>query len=185
MDWLRCRLCATAVTSPKSGCSRRIRGSRSIPCSFQHLDWTPAGIEYVGHLVCFPYYGPASDEERAQGLSGHGEARSVEWQQVRPPQIDTKTTTFYYGAEPPKTQFRIASRSHTGRHRAWYRVRHVAVRRRAAQERGARPAARRTDVQIHRRAAAVVDNVHDLSSGKLPAASTACRAWPFRTGRSW
>ena len=66
-----------------------------------------AGTGYIGHLVCFPYYGPASDEERAQGLSGHGEAGSVEWQQVRPPQIDTRTMTFYYGAELPKTQYRI------------------------------------------------------------------------------
>ena len=62
---------------------------------------------YMGHLVCFPYYGPASPEERAQGLSAHGEAGSVEWQQTRPPEIDAHAITFYYGAELPKTQYRI------------------------------------------------------------------------------
>ena len=65
------------------------------------------GDGYMGHLVCFPHYGPASAEERAQGLSGHGEAGSVEWQQTRPPQIDAKAITFFYGAELPKTQYKI------------------------------------------------------------------------------
>ena len=67
----------------------------------------PAGNGYMGHLVCFPHYGPASPEERAQGLSGHGEAGSVEWQQTRPPQTDANGITFYYGAELPKTQYKI------------------------------------------------------------------------------
>ena len=67
----------------------------------------PPGNGYMGHLVCFPHYGPASPEERAQGLSGHGEAGSVEWQQTRPPQTDTNGITFYYGAELPKTQYKI------------------------------------------------------------------------------
>jgi len=67
----------------------------------------PSGDGYMGHLVCFPYYGPASADERAQGLRGHGEAGSVEWQQTRPPQIDTQRATFFYGADLPKTQYRI------------------------------------------------------------------------------
>lgn len=67
----------------------------------------PSGTGYMGHLVCFPYYGPASADERAQGLSGHGEAGSVEWRQTRPPQTDANGITFYYGAELPKTQYRI------------------------------------------------------------------------------
>jgi hypothetical protein len=62
---------------------------------------------YLGHLVCFPYYGPASAEERAQGLTGHGEAGSVEWRQTRPPQVDAAGITFFYGADLPKTQYRI------------------------------------------------------------------------------
>jgi hypothetical protein len=67
----------------------------------------PAGNGYMGHLVCFPHYGPASADERAQGLSGHGEAGSVEWQQTRPPQIDAQGITFFYGADLPKTQYKI------------------------------------------------------------------------------
>lgn len=66
-----------------------------------------SGNGYMGHLVCFPHYGPASPDERAQGLSGHGEAGSVEWQQTRPPQIDAQAFTFYYGADLPKTQYKI------------------------------------------------------------------------------
>lgn len=67
----------------------------------------PAGDGYMGHLVCFPHYGPASAEERAQGLRGHGEAGSVEWQQTRPTQIDAEGLTFFYGADLPKTQYKI------------------------------------------------------------------------------
>lgn len=66
-----------------------------------------AGNGYAGHLVCFPHYGPASPDERAQGLRGHGEAGSVEWQQTRPPQIHAKGITFFYGADLPKTQYKI------------------------------------------------------------------------------
>lgn len=66
-----------------------------------------AGSGYMGHLVCFPHYGPASPEERAQGLGGHGEAGSVEWHETRPPQSDANGLTFYYGAELPKTQYKI------------------------------------------------------------------------------
>ena len=69
--------------------------------------FVPSGNGYMGHLVCFPHYGPASANERAQGLSGHGEAGSVEWQQTRPPQIDAGVFTFFYGAELPKTQYKI------------------------------------------------------------------------------
>ena len=67
----------------------------------------PVGNGYMGHLVCFPHYGPASAEERAQGLAGHGEAGSVEWQQTRPPQITAQGLTFFYGADLPKTQYKI------------------------------------------------------------------------------
>jgi len=66
-----------------------------------------AGDGYMGHLVCFPHYGPASADERAQGLRGHGEAGSVEWQQTRPPQIDAQGLTFFYGADLPKTHYKI------------------------------------------------------------------------------
>ena len=69
--------------------------------------FVPSADGYMGHLVCFPHYGPASPEERAQGLRGHGEAGSVGWQQTRPPQADAQGITFYYGADLPKTQYRI------------------------------------------------------------------------------
>ena len=67
----------------------------------------PEGGGYMGHLVCFPYFGPASPEEREQGLRGHGEAGSVEWRQTQPPQIDANGVTFFYGADLPKTQYKI------------------------------------------------------------------------------
>ena len=69
--------------------------------------FVPAGNGYMGHMVCFPNFGPASPEERQNGIGGHGEANSVEWQQTRPPQIDPQGLTFFYGAELPKTQYRI------------------------------------------------------------------------------
>ena len=65
------------------------------------------GNGYMGHLVCFPHYGPASADERAQGLRGHGEAGSVEWQQTRAPEIDAQHITFYYGADLPVTHYKI------------------------------------------------------------------------------
>ena len=69
--------------------------------------FVPSGNGYMGHLVCFPHYGPASPDERAQGLGGHGEAGSVEWQQTRPPRRDATGITFFYGADLPKTEFKI------------------------------------------------------------------------------
>jgi len=70
--------------------------------------YVPANDGYMGHLVCFPHYGPASAEERAQGLRGHGEAGSVDWQQTRPTQTDARgAVTFFYGADLPKTQYKI------------------------------------------------------------------------------
>jgi hypothetical protein len=67
----------------------------------------PEGNGYMGHLVCFPHYGPASPEEREHGLRGHGEAGSVDWQQTRPPQTDAQGITFFYGADLPRTQYKI------------------------------------------------------------------------------
>lgn len=67
----------------------------------------PTGTGYMGHMVCFPNVGPASPEERQNGIGGHGEANGVMWQQTRPPQIDEQSLTFFYGADLPKTQYRI------------------------------------------------------------------------------
>jgi hypothetical protein len=69
----------------------------------------PAGNGYMGHMVCFPNFGPASAEERQNGIGGHGEANAVEWRQTRPPQVDDAPggLTFFYGADLPKTGYRI------------------------------------------------------------------------------
>jgi hypothetical protein len=69
--------------------------------------FVPAGQGYMGHMVCFPHFGPASAEERAQGLGVHGEANAVEWQQTRAPQITSEGVTFFYGADLPRTEYRI------------------------------------------------------------------------------
>jgi hypothetical protein len=69
--------------------------------------YVPPGTGYVGHLVCFPYYGPASPDERQHGLRGHGEAGSVEWRETTSPRIEAETLTFFYGADLPQTQYRI------------------------------------------------------------------------------
>ena len=42
--------------------------------------WLMSG--YMGHLVCFPSYGPPSEAETKAGLGGHGEAPIVEWKQI-------------------------------------------------------------------------------------------------------
>lgn len=71
--------------------------------------YVPAtGRGYVGHLVCFPSYGPASPDERQAGLTGHGEAGTVEWRQTAPPTVSGDRLTFSYGADLPKTHYRIS-----------------------------------------------------------------------------
>lgn len=63
---------------------------------------------YMGHLLCFPYYGPVSSpEEVAAGLGNHGEAPVVEWQELER-RITPEAIVFRYGAELSKTHFRVA-----------------------------------------------------------------------------
>ena len=69
--------------------------------------YVATGTGYSGHLVCFPHYGPASSTERAEGLSGHGEAGAVEWRESRPAVVTADAVTFFYGADLPKTHYRI------------------------------------------------------------------------------
>jgi hypothetical protein len=69
--------------------------------------FTPGGTGYSGHLVCFPHYGPASDEERRHGLRGHGEAGAVEWRETRPAVVTPRKLVFFYGADLPKTHYAI------------------------------------------------------------------------------
>ncbi len=66
--------------------------------------WLMSG--YMGHLVCFPSYGPPSEAEVKAGLGGHGEAPISEWKKIA---IETKgdAVTLRYGADLPKTHFRM------------------------------------------------------------------------------
>jgi hypothetical protein len=66
------------------------------------------GAGYMGHLLCFPSFGsPSSPDEARNGLGAHGEAVTVEWKQHRPPEVDASAVTLYYGADLPKTQYRV------------------------------------------------------------------------------
>ena len=69
--------------------------------------YVPPGPGYMGHIVCFPHFGPASPEERKSGLRGHGEAAWVDWQPTRPVQTTGQQITFFYGADLPNTHYRI------------------------------------------------------------------------------
>jgi hypothetical protein len=61
---------------------------------------------YLGHLLCFPYYGPASAEESKRGLGNHGEAPVVEWRKIRA-EATAAGVVFEYGADLPQTQYRV------------------------------------------------------------------------------
>ncbi len=66
--------------------------------------WLMSG--YMGHLLCFPSYGPPSDEETRAGLGGHGEAPIVEWKKMKI-ENGAEGVTLWYGADLPKTNFRV------------------------------------------------------------------------------
>ena len=61
----------------------------------------------MGHLVCFPHYGPASAEERAQGLAAMAKRGRSSGSRRGAPQVGADGLTFFYGADLPKTQYRI------------------------------------------------------------------------------
>ncbi len=66
--------------------------------------WLSSG--YMGHLLCFPFYGPPSSEEEVKaGLGNHGEAPIVEWKRTR-----DEVGALWYGADLPKTQYRVERR---------------------------------------------------------------------------
>jgi len=62
--------------------------------------WVHSG--YMGHMLCFPEYGPPSEHEAHAGLGNHGEAPVVEWHP-----IEIGATTLRYGVNLPKTQYRV------------------------------------------------------------------------------
>lgn len=66
--------------------------------------WLSSG--YMGHLLCFPVYGPPSPDEARAGLGNHGEAPIVEWRLIS---TDRKpdSISLRYGADLIKTQFRV------------------------------------------------------------------------------
>jgi hypothetical protein len=61
---------------------------------------------YMGHLLCFPFYGPPSDAEARSGLEHHGEAPIVEWS-LADVRTTATATTLRYAAELPRTLFRV------------------------------------------------------------------------------
>ncbi len=68
--------------------------------------WMHAG--YMGHFVCFPFFGgPSSEAEVRNELGNHGEAPIVEWNLSGEPQKENGKTLFRYGADLPKTQYKI------------------------------------------------------------------------------
>lgn len=66
--------------------------------------WLSSG--YMGHLLCFPFYGTPSPDEAKAGLGNHGEAAIVEWRIISVDR-DAGGVTLRYGADLPKTQFRV------------------------------------------------------------------------------
>ena len=66
--------------------------------------WLMSG--YMGHLLCFPSYGPPSEDEVRAGLGGHGEAAIVEWKKMKV-EVSAGAVTLWYGADLLKTNFRV------------------------------------------------------------------------------
>jgi catechol 2,3-dioxygenase-like lactoylglutathione lyase family enzyme len=66
--------------------------------------WLSSG--YMGHLLCFPMYGPPSADEARAGLGNHGEAPVVRWRKIKD-EVNTDGVTLWYGADLPKTQYRV------------------------------------------------------------------------------
>ncbi len=65
--------------------------------------WLSSG--YMGHLLCFPAFGPPSSQaEIDNGLGNHGEAPIVEW---KPIGSAVGGGNFTYGAALPKTHYRV------------------------------------------------------------------------------
>jgi len=62
---------------------------------------------YMGHLLCFPFYGPVSSEAEARnGLGNHGEAPIVEWRLVRQA-VTPDAVAIDVEAELRRTHFRV------------------------------------------------------------------------------
>ena len=67
--------------------------------------WISSG--YMGHMLCFPAFGPPSSEEEIRnGFGNHGEAPIVEWKQTGVDKT-ADSVTLHYAADLPKTQYRV------------------------------------------------------------------------------
>jgi len=67
--------------------------------------WISSG--YMGHMLCFPAFGPPSSQEEINNKFGnHGEAPIVEWKQTAVGKSND-SVTLCYEAELPKTQYRV------------------------------------------------------------------------------
>jgi len=67
--------------------------------------WLSSG--YMGHLLCFPFYGPpSSKDEIAAHLGNHGEAPIVEWHKVKVDQ-SADSLTLRVEANLTRTQFKV------------------------------------------------------------------------------
>jgi hypothetical protein len=68
--------------------------------------WLSSG--YMGHLLCFPSFGPPSSPEEVRNqLGNHGEAPIVEWKQTRAAEVRPDGVTLWYGADLTKTHYRV------------------------------------------------------------------------------
>lgn len=74
--------------------------------------WLSSG--YMGHLLCFPIYGAPSEDEARAGLGNHGEAPIVEWRKTKV-EANSDGVTLWYGADLPKTQYRVERAVHLPR----------------------------------------------------------------------
>ncbi len=71
--------------SPMWNPSRMAREAGSAP-------WTGASL---GHFVCVDGFGPVSEQERAAGLQGHGEAHRLPWETIRSEKAAGVTTVAF------------------------------------------------------------------------------------------
>lgn len=82
--------------------------------------WLSSG--YMGHLLCFPAYGPpSSPEEIAAGLGNHGEAPIVAWRKIDGG-ANGDIITLRYAADLPKNQYRVERTLTMRRGSPWVRV---------------------------------------------------------------
>ncbi len=62
---------------------------------------------YMGHMLCFPSFGPPTQAEIKYGFTVHGEALSAPWKEYQPPHLDPSKMKLFYGADLPEVQYRI------------------------------------------------------------------------------